>query len=161
MRSFHPMPALLIELPVLARKEIEQQAIERAVVPVPGIGPEKMRIALRHDLEQCGRDDLPSVSEIQPLVVLLLREPTRDQVENFGRSQGEKLHVSTPRAAGETREECHRASYAASSFGASWRHSSSFSTRLRPYLPISARRAGSSSRPTIFAARSTASFFCA
>src|SRR5882672_5112046 len=99
--------------------------------------------------------------KIQPLVVLFLREPTRDQVKNFGRGQGKKFHVSTSRAAGETRAECQRASYAASSFGASWRHSSSFSTRLRPYLPISARRAGSSSSSTIFAARSKASFFCA
>src|SRR5712672_2399747 len=32
MRSFHPMPALLIELPVLVRKEIEQQAIVRQAV---------------------------------------------------------------------------------------------------------------------------------
>ena len=55
----------------------------------------------------------------------------------------------------------HSSAYAASSFGASCRHSSSFSTRLRPHSPISARFTGSSSNSTSLFAKSLASFLFA
>jgi hypothetical protein len=55
------------------------------VVPIRRVYPQNMRFPLRHDLEQRGRDDLPSVPKIEPLVVLFLREPAGDQLKNFGR----------------------------------------------------------------------------
>ena len=50
-----------------------------------------------------------------------------------------------------------RASSAASSRGASWRHSSVSSTRRRPYSPMRRRRSGSSSSSQILPARSAGS----
>jgi hypothetical protein len=44
-----------------------------------------MRFPLRYDLEQRRRDDLPSVAEIQPLVILFLGKPARHQLKKLGR----------------------------------------------------------------------------
>jgi hypothetical protein len=64
-----------------------------SVVAIRRIRSQKMRSPLRHDLKQSGRDDLSSVAEIQPLVVLLSGQPARDQLEELGPVQREQLHV--------------------------------------------------------------------
>src|SRR5262249_1375744 len=111
--------------------------------------------------QQGGRDELPAVAEIEPLVVLLLREPSRGELEDRRRVERQELHVWARRAAEGARPAFPRAEYAARSFGAPWRHSSSPSTPLRPHAPIRARSAGSSRSRRIFAARSAGSFFLA
>src|SRR5207248_256661 len=63
-------------------------------------------------------------------------------------------HGVAPRSLATGRgRAAHSDAYAASSFGASYFHSSSFSTRRRPKAPISARSCASSMSSTIFAAR--------
>src|SRR5437588_2651951 len=57
------------------------------VVPRRGVQANEVRVALRHDLEQRRRDELPAVAEIQPLVVLLLRQPARGQLEPLGKGE--------------------------------------------------------------------------
>src|SRR5262249_53212914 len=132
---------------------------ERDLAPFGRVRPHEMGLSLGHDLQQGRRDGLPPVAETQPPAILLAGEPACCKLEHRRRvERDEPDHVSN----GHTADGCgagHRsAAYAASSFGASWRHSSSFSIRLRPYAPIAARRAGSSRSSTILAAKSTGSF---
>src|SRR5258708_27143415 len=103
-----------------------------SVVPIRRIRPHEMRFPLRHDLEKGGRDDLSSVPQIQPLVVLFLREPARDPLENFSPVERQQLHVAgygkryrtpAPPAAGGTPAWDHSASLTAQRLGGSWRHS--------------------------------------
>src|SRR5439155_23965481 len=88
---------------LVAGDEPEPPRLEGAIHGVEARDPDRravirgphayeVRVALGHDLEPLRGDELPAVAEVQPLVVLFLGQPARDQMKELRTVDWLQLH---------------------------------------------------------------------
>ena len=70
----------------------EAHDADRDIIGVGREHPQHIRAALHRDLQPLRADELPPVTEIEPLIVLLLCEPLGDQPKEMRRVNRLELH---------------------------------------------------------------------